>query len=101
MPRISAVLPRCQPVCSSAARICWRSTSRREVGVAAALGLNAPEPGANAPEPELKSVAPGCEGEVGNAAAGTEGLTTSGGNSLIVIRPLLERITARSRQFFN
>ena len=32
MPRSSAVLPLCQLVCSSAARICWRSTSRRDVG---------------------------------------------------------------------
>src|SRR6266511_1028204 len=95
MPRISAVLPRCQPVCSSATRICCRSTSRRDVGAELTLG-------ANEPAAELKSAGtPACAAGVVNAAAGTDGRTTSGGNSLIVTRPLLERITARSRQFFN
>ena len=59
-------------------------------------------PGLNEPAPELKSTAaPG--GEVGtvNAAAGTEGRTTSGGSSLIVTRPLLERHRALQNNSSN
>src|SRR5207237_646777 len=68
MPSISAVLPRCQPVCSSAARICWRSTSRKGGGTGAGC------PAAAVPEAS------------GAAAAGrkaTAGLTISGGSAAV------------------
>src|SRR5213078_2097071 len=44
MPSSSAVLPRCQPVCSSAASICCRSTSRSESAPVLVAGISAGTP---------------------------------------------------------
>src|SRR5215213_7547269 len=92
MPRISAVLPLCQPVCSSAARICCRSTSLSDPGAEETTAGAAVSPAATTEE----------EGTpFDTTGAATAGLVTSGGSSESVIRPLFESITARSKQFFN
>lgn len=90
MPRISAVLPRCHPVFSKAARICCRSTSLSDPGLDGA-GI---EP-TSVPGNVGKTTAEIGDGEY------TGGRVTSGGSSAKVMRPLFERMTALSKQFFN